>query len=213
MLVMQSSDALTSGLGRPKRGTASERIIIAATSLLVGDEGQLEVDRLAAAAGCSTGAIYHNFGSKAGVISAVTGRYNAKLAELVVPASMPSDRAAWLAAMRAALDATVAFMWGDPLTPVIATETVREAGVAAEAERWLNTHVRLLADQLAAAQAAGHLAAEADVEVLAAGVAGGLRQILRVLVTRPDRPDFAHVRSAAWAFVRPQLRAPARRDS
>ena len=177
----------------------------AATRLLIEGRGHLEIDQLAEAAGCSTGAIYHNYGSKAGVLASVVARYNETVGRLIAPIVTPESRHLWLMALRDAVQATVAFMWSDPLTPVIVQETIKDASAAAETERWLRLHVTALAAYFAAARIAGHLPPERDPEVLAAGVAGGLRQIMRVFVARADRPDIATAHRETWGFVARQV--------
>jgi AcrR family transcriptional regulator len=173
----------------------------AATRLLIDNRGHFEIDQLATAAGCSTGAIYHNFRSKAGVLAAVVGRYNEALGALIPPEEMPESRHLWLAALRKTVEAIVTSMWNDPLTPVIVQETIKEASASAETERWLRLHVEALARHLAQAQAAGHVLSDRDVEVLAAGLAGGMRQIMRVFVARSDPLAIATVSRETWEFV------------
>ena len=173
----------------------------AATRLLIEGQGHLEINQLAEAAGCSTGAIYHNYGSKAGVLATVVARYNETVGGLIAPIEVPDDRHLWLVALQDAVGATVAFMWDHPLTPVIVQETIKDASAAAETERWLRVHVAALAAHFVEARIAAHLPAERDPEVLAAGVAGGLRQIMRVFVARADRPDIATVHRETWGFV------------
>ena len=193
------------GEKRHRRGTASERVVAAATRLLIEGRGHLEIDQLAQAAGCSTGAIYHNYGSKAGVLATVVARYNETVGGLIAPIVVPDDRHLWLVALRDAVGTTVAFMWDHPLTPVIVQETIKDASAAAETERWLRLHVATLAAHFAEARTAGHLQRERDPEVLAAGIAGGLRQIMRVFVARADRPDIATAHRETWGFVARQV--------
>lgn len=197
--------ATASDTARPRRGTASERVMTAATKLLIEGRGHFEIDQLAEAAGCSTGAIYHNYGSKAGVLATVIARYNETVGGLIAPNVMPETRHLWLTALRHAVQATVAFMWSDPLTPVIVQETIKDASAAAETERWLRLHVAALAAHFAEAQTAGHLPPNLDPEVLAAGIAGGLRQIMRVFVARTDRPSIETAHRETWGFIARQV--------
>lgn len=186
---------------RLPRGAAPDRILDAAARLLSTGGGHIEVDQLAGEVGCSVGAIYHHFGSKAGVLAVVVGRYNETISRLIVPERTAETRPAWLDGLRAHLDAVVEAMWRDPLTAVIVAETIKDASAAAETERWLRLHVGRLATHLAEAQAQGHLPADCDAEVLAAGMAGGFRQIMRVYIGRERRPALATVKAGVWGFI------------
>ncbi|NWC92985.1 MULTISPECIES: TetR/AcrR family transcriptional regulator [unclassified Pseudomonas] len=193
------------GSKRPKRGTASERVIVAATRLLIENQGYLEINELAQAASCSTGAIYHNFGSKTGVLTAVIDRYNSSLGKIILPATVATNRDTWLASVKASTYATVAFMWGEPMTPVIVREAINDTGAAAETERWLGLHLEALTAFLSEAKNSGYLPPACDTEALAAGVAGGMRQIMRVFVSRAEPPEMDHVAREMWEFVARQI--------
>lgn len=188
---------------RFKRGTASQRVMTAAVLLLIAGRGELEIERLADAAGCSTGAIHHHYGSKAGVLA--VARYNEVIADLMAPKFVAESRHLWLLALQESVDAIIAYMWDNPLTSVIVQETIKDASVAAENERWLRVHVAALALHLGQAQAAGHLPADYDTEVLAAGLAGGMRQIMRMYIARTEAPALAIVRRETWNFVARQV--------
>lgn len=185
---------------------APQRILEAAKRMLVEQDGHMEIDQLAAAAGCSAGLIYHHFGSKAGLVAVIVGEFNEALSAMEPPGRGTSRRE-WLDRLHARCDAIVAAMYTNPLTRIIVAETIKDASAAAATERWLRVHITELTEDLGGARRLGYLGKEMDPELIAAGIAGGLRQIMRVVVSRAKLPKLPAVQRDAWRFVEACLHA------
>src|SRR5437763_1109348 len=91
---MLRSMTLVTTTGRGQRGR--RRILDAAREVLIADDGRLELSALTAAAGVSTGAVYHHFGSRAGVLTALAdemyGRVSSEVLDVEVEGGTWADR-------------------------------------------------------------------------------------------------------------------------
>lgn len=177
------------------------RLLAAAVDDLVARDGTLEVATVAARAGVSTGAIYHHFGSKAGLVSALVHDFHARLTREVIAPSL-AEHGGWAARERARIERTVAFHYGDRVSAVLAT-LAREPEVAAAEAPFMEELVTAAERNLRAAQRDGEIAADLDPGIAAAVIMGGIRYaVLRALSrTEGDRPDRAALAEELWRLV------------
>ena len=114
---------------RDRKSTATRaRLIAAAGEALREGDGEFEMGQLARRAGVSNGLPYHYFGSKAGAVAAVIedfyDRYYAVLNQDLDPEE------AWAVRERERLRATVAFLYAEPLAPIVLGKMGRTAEVS-----------------------------------------------------------------------------------
>jgi AcrR family transcriptional regulator len=181
------------------------RLIEAAVAELVERRGTLEVGQVAARAGVSTGALYHHFGSKAGLIGAVVREFYERMNTVVIEPTL-AEHGDWASREHARIERTVEFHYGDPLAVVLAT-LAREPEVAAAEAPYAAELVAAAERNLRAAQRDGEISDEFDPGIAAAVIMGGIRQALAEVLARKRRPKRSVVVGELWRLVRAAVRA------
>lgn len=166
--------------------------------------GTLEVSQVAAGAGVSTGALYHHFGSKAGLLGALVRDFYERLNDAVLTPDLV-ELGGWAVRERARIERTVAFYYEDRLAVILATLS-REPEIAAAEAPCLMAVVAAAEHNLRAAQRDGEISAEIDPGIAAAMIMGGIRQVLGQVLARADRPEPVHVTDELWRLVRAAVR-------
>jgi AcrR family transcriptional regulator len=188
----------------PRSEITRQRLLDAATAELIERDGTLEVGGVAVRAGVSTGALYHHFGSKAGLLTAVVRDYNERMhTHVIVPDLV--ELGDWAAREHARIERMVAFHYGDPLAPVLAT-LAREPEVAAAEAPLLAELVGAAERNLRAAQRDGEISSEIDPGITAAMIMGGVDAVLAQVLTRRKRPEPALVAEELWRLVSAAVR-------
>jgi len=178
---------------------ADEPLLAAAREELIAGEGQLDLDTVVRRAGVSTGALYHHFGSKAGLLAAVFRSFYDDLEAETANRHLPEG--SWGARERERTRRFVAFHFGEPLAPVLLArvgESPPIAGVLSEAQQRLQA---LAASNIADGQAHGELAPEIDPIAAGAFVVGGLQAGIIVELARTPRPSVTTATRRLWTLV------------
>lgn len=160
--------------------------VLAAAAELFAAEGfaAVSLDRVAAAAGVTRGAIYHHFADKRGLFDAVAGRTHTAVAERVAAAAADSsdDWQALVVGCRAFLAAAS--------DPAIGRVMLIDAPAVLGWERWLEqdraASRQLLAEGLDALAAADRLATD-RVEASAALLSGAMNDAALWIIEADDR--------------------------
>jgi AcrR family transcriptional regulator len=177
-----------------------QRLLDAAVDDLVARDGTLEVGSVADRAGVSTGALYHHFGSKGGLLGALVHDFYARLDEEVVAPSL-AEHGDWAQREQARIKRTVAFQYREPLATVLAT-LAREPEVAAADAPYMAELIAAAERNLRAAQRDGEISSDIDAGIAAATIIGGIRQALAQVLARKRRPDPDFVADELWRLVR-----------
>ena len=150
-------------------------------------------------AGTTTGAVYHHFGSRAGLLRAVLDELYDRLDADVLLPQMPGET--WGQRERERIRRLVDAAYREPLAPVVLGLALREPDVAlADAERTARLS-SLAAQNLRRAQAAGEVRPDVDPDVTGAVIMGGLRQALGRALADPQRPPAAQLAEDLWRIV------------
>jgi AcrR family transcriptional regulator len=177
-----------------------ERLLALAEQQLVASGGALDIDTLAVAAGISVGGLYHHFGSKEALLSAVVEAFHERLAAQVVYADL-GEPAQWPARERLRIRRAVRFYYDEPLATLLLARTAGDATVArVDAER-LDRAAAVSAANLAAAQRAGVLASDLDCDAAGAMLMGGVTLVLARALRSDPRPDADALTATLWALV------------
>ena len=185
---------------REARSEATRAALLeAAAAELVAGDGVIEVGNVAARAGVSTGALYHHFGSKAGLLGALVRDFYARMHERVIEPPL-REHGDWAGRERARIELSVALHYEDPLAIVLATLS-REPEVAAAEAPYTAELVRMAERNLRAAQRAGELPEDFDPGIAAAMIMGGLRQAMAELLSRERPPPRGRVVEELWRIV------------
>jgi AcrR family transcriptional regulator len=176
-----------------------EALLGAATAELIESDGLLEVGRVAARAGVSTGALYHQFGSKAGLLGALVEDFYERLGEAVLRPDL-AELGDWGSREHARIERTVSFHYEDPVAVVLAG-LAREPEVAAAEAPFVAATIGAAERNIRAAQRAGEIDASIDAGIAAAMIMGGIRAVLESVLVRERRPRAERLVEELWRLV------------
>ncbi|MFR9752493.1 TetR/AcrR family transcriptional regulator [Nocardia sp. 004] len=193
------------------RPPVARRALLDAARAELIDNGRIEdLSSVVKRAGVSTGAVYHHFGSKIGLLAAVYNEFFDG-AEAALRAADHSG-GSWLQREQYRTRAMVQYYFGNPLAPVLMYAGVEHSAIA-ELEA---THLSRIAEgavrNLRDGQRANALPVDLDVELAAAYLVGGLRRALAILLRRTPRPTVDTATDRLWHFITATIRTglPAR---
>lgn len=187
-------------MARETKGAATRtRLVAAAAQALIEGAGDFEMGQLARRAGVSDGLPYHYFGSKAGALSAVIDdfydRYYAVL-------NQPLDRdAPWPEREHGRLEASIAFLYAEPLAPIVLGKmgrTVQVAGVETTRQDQL---IGLARRNIEAGQRSGEIPETIDAGIAAAAIIGAIRQAASFAFAEAKQPDPRALTEQLWALI------------
>ncbi len=196
-------------LSKPGRVEQSRaRILDAAREALLDGGGDFELVDVSRRAGVSPGLPNHRFGSKAGLVEAVVERFHDGLREAIDLGDL-EDRD-WTTRERERLTRLIAYLYQEPLSPLIIDALARNpAAAAAESERWSRI-IEASARNLDNAQRRGQIGAGTDPALLAALICGGIRHAIgRAMAERPRRAQ-AELTADIWDFIAHALKLEAK---
>ncbi|MCD7437029.1 TetR/AcrR family transcriptional regulator [Streptomyces lincolnensis] len=182
----------------PRSAGSREKLLRAAAEELAAT-GELEVAAVTRRAGVSTGLPYRYFGTRSGLLIAVLDDFYERLGEAA--ALREYAAATWAEREQRRIDDWVAFLYAEPLAPVVLGGLVGDAEVAAANARRLHALIELGARNMARGQHAGELPADRDPELLAAATLGGTHALISTALTRTPRPPAEELVGHLWTFV------------
>ena len=151
-----------------------QQLLTAAREELVRGGGLLELGALTRRAQLSTGALYHHFGSKSGLLAAIYDGFYDGLRHAIADVNLPAD-AHWGVRERERTHLFVGYHFADPLAPILLSRSALDPELA-ELEA---VHLATMSDTAAAnirrGQELGQLPAAVDADSAAAFIIGGLR--------------------------------------
>lgn len=190
---------------RSKR--SRDRLIQAASDALVAGEGNFELQNVARRAGVSVGLPYHRFGSKAGLVAAVVGRFYDEIQAVLSLTDVTEQD--WARREQVRLSKLVGFLYANPLAGIIISTLSREPEVAAvESARWSDL-ITLTASNIRKGQQRGQLPQHYDAETLSALICGGVRHAAGQALAATPRPSQARLTGQIWTWIRSGLQLPA----
>jgi AcrR family transcriptional regulator len=162
-------------------------------------EGDFDVGELARRAGVSEGLPYHYFGSKAGALSAVIDDFYDRYYGVV---NQDLDlEAAWPERELQRLRAWIAFLYSEPLAPIVLGKmgrTVQVAGVEATRQDQL---IGLARRNIETGQRSGEIPGTIDAGIAAAAIIGAIRQAASHAFAEAKRPDPRVLSDQLWALI------------
>jgi len=182
----------------PRGAAARERLLVAACQELVAT-GELEVAAVARRAGVSVGLPYRYFGTRSGLLTAVVEQFYDKLGRACALREYAAPT--WAEREQRRIRDWVAFLYTEPLAPVVLGGLTGDGEVAAAHTRLLQELTGLGAHNIARAQHSGELPGDRDPQMLAAATLGGLHAVAAVAFARDPRPPAEVVIDQVWAFI------------
>ena len=182
-----------------KSAETRRRLIAAAAEALIEGDGEFEMGQLARRAGVSDGLPYHYFGSKAGALSAVIDdfydRYYAVLNRKLDP------RAPWAEREFERLQASIAFLYNEPLAPIVLGKMGRTVQVAVVETLRQDQLIGLARRNIESGQRSGEIPEAIDPGIAAAAIIGAIRQTVSQAFAEARPPDRSRVTDQLWALI------------
>ena len=187
-------------MARRKRGAETRtHLIEAAGGALIEGEGDFEMGELARRAGVSDGLPYHYFGSKAGALSAVIDDFYDRYYGVV---NQDLDGGApWPEREFRRLQAWIAFLFSEPLAPIVLGKmgrTVQVAGVETTRQDQL---IGLARRNIETGQQSGEIPKAIDAGIAAAAIIGAIRQAASHAFAEAKRPEPRVLTDQLWALI------------
>lgn len=150
-----------------------QQLLDAARDELVRGNGVMELAALTRRAGLSTGALYHHFGSKTGLLAAIYDDFYAGLRRAIADSQLPE--ADWGTRERERTRLFVTYHFADPLASILLRRTAADPQLSELEAVYLQHMSDDAAGNIRRGQRRGDLPAALDPDSAAAYVIGGLR--------------------------------------
>lgn len=151
-----------------------QQLLDAARDELVRGNGAMELGALTRRAGLSTGALYHHFGSKSGLLVAIYTAFYDGLGHAIADAQLPSG-ADWGTREHDRTRCFVAYHFADPLAPILLNRTAPDPQLTELEAVYVQKLSDSAADNIRRGQRLGQLPTGIDADSAGAYVIGGLR--------------------------------------
>lgn len=176
-----------------------QQLLDAAREELIVGRGVLELGALTRRAGLSTGALYHHFGSKAGLLAAVYDDFYLGLQEATADARLPD--ADWGGRERIRTRCFVAYHFENPLAGILLARIGSDPQLAELESAYIQTMSTGAADNIRHGQNLGQLPARIDPDSAGAYVIGGLRNGVTQQLRAAPRSDPGRVAELLWNLI------------
>ena len=186
----------------PRRVGARKRLLSAARTVLIENDGAAEIGAIAKQAGVSAGLAYHHFGSKDGLIAAVVEDFYARYARV---ANARYSGAGWAEREIQRTRAVVIFLLEHPFTPTLFGPLARPPAVVNAEQACLAELMEQGACKIAQGQADGDLPRGSDPKLAAAFVLGGMRQAVAAALAAEARPEPIALARQVWILMAASL--------
>ncbi|WP_440958390.1 TetR/AcrR family transcriptional regulator [Oceanicaulis sp. LC35] len=199
----RATDAPNDNTAPTLRGRKTrEKLIDAARGALIEGAGEAEITDIASRAGVSAGLAYHHFGSKDGLVSAVVEDFYARYVQI---ANTRFRGETWAQREVQRVQAVIRFLIDEPFTRTLFGPLGRSSAVVHAESHCMADLVARGARNIAQGQADGDLPRQADPNIAAAFVLGGLRQSVTLALLEDPAPDAEQLARAIWILIAQSL--------
>ena len=191
-----------------KREQTRTRLVAAASQALLDGGGDFEMSQVARRAEVSDGLPYHHFGSKAGALSAVIDDFYDRYYAVV---NQPLDGARpWEEREFERLRSWIAFLYRDPLAPIVLGKMGRTVQVARLESTRQDELIELAKRNIELGQKAGDISASIDAGIAAAAIIGAIRQAATQAFRAAKPPALRGFTAQLWGLIAGALGLPTR---
>lgn len=177
-----------------------QQLLDAARAELVAGSGTVDLNALKRRSGLSTGALYHHFGSKAGLLVAIYEEFHAGLVAAIADETI-ADSVGWAARERARTRNFVAYHFADPLSELLLGPISTEPEVAELEAAALARIIESAGRNIRTGQQSGELDPAIDPDLAGACVMGALRHGIAEQLRRHPRPSVDEATEGLWRFI------------
>ncbi|TMS55392.1 TetR/AcrR family transcriptional regulator [Mycobacterium sp. DBP42] len=176
-----------------------QQLIDAARAELVSGNGAFELSGLTRRTGLSTGALYHHFGSKSGLLAAIYDGFYDGLRHAIADGHLPQGD--WAARERDRTHRFVAYHLADPLAPILLNRTASDPQLTELEAAYVNNLIDNAATNIRDGQQMGELPADLDPDSAGAYVIGGLRHGIAQQLRVTPTPSSDQATQTLWRFT------------
>lgn len=184
----------------PRPPAGRQQLLAATRTELIGGNGTVDLASLTRRARLSTGAVYHHFGSKSGLLAAIYEDFYDGLKAATADAHLPAD-ATWAVREQVRTRRWVDYHFSDPLAAHMLQRSALDPLLSELEATYLNAMIRSAATNIRRGQRNRELPRDLDADSGAAFVIGGLRHgIAQQLRARP-RPSIDRATERLWRLT------------
>lgn len=176
-----------------------QQLLDAARDELVQENGVIELSALMRRAGLSTGALYHHFGSKSGLLAAIYDGFYDGLRHAIADAHLPTGD--WATRERDRTHRFVAYHLADPLAPILLNRTAGDPQLTELEAAYIHNLIDNAAANIRHGQQSGELPADLDPDSAGAYVIGGLRHGIAQQLRVTPTPNSDQATQTLWRFT------------
>ncbi|MFN6551182.1 TetR/AcrR family transcriptional regulator [Mycolicibacterium septicum] len=176
-----------------------QQLLDAAHDEFVQGNGVMELSGLTRRAGLSTGALYHHFGSKSGLLTAIYDGFYDGLRHAIADAHLPTGD--WATRERDRTHRFVAYHLADPLAPILLNRTASDPQLTELEAAYIHNLIDNAAANIRHGQQSGELPVDLDPDSAGAYVIGGLRHGIAQQLRVTPTPDAEQATQTLWRFT------------
>lgn len=176
-----------------------QQLLEAARDELVHGNGAFELSGLTRRAGLSTGALYHHFGSKSGLLTAIYDGFYDGLRHAIADAHLPAGD--WATRERDRTHRFVAYHLADPLAPILLNRTASDPQLTELEAAYVHNLIDNAAANIRHGQQLGELPTDLDPDSAAAYVIGGLRHGIAQQLRAVPTPSSDQATQTLWRYT------------
>ncbi|GAB0107398.1 TetR/AcrR family transcriptional regulator [Nocardia sp. JMUB6875] len=184
-----------------------QQLLDAARDELVHAGGTLELSALTRRTGLSTGALYHHFGSKVGLLAAIWDDFYDGLSRATADDRVPAD-GDWATRERARTHRFVAYHFDHPLAALLLNRVAPDPGLTEMEANYIRNLADAAATNIRRGQASGEIPADLDPNSAGAYVIGGLRHGIAQQLRDTPRPTVDIAAERLWRLTAAALALP-----
>lgn len=176
-----------------------QQLLDAARDELVHANGVIELSALTRRAGLSTGALYHHFGSKSGLLTAIYDGFYDGLRHAIADVHLPSGD--WATRERDRTHRFVAYHLADPLAPILLNRTASDPQLTELEAAYVHNLIDNAATNIRHGQQLGDLSSDLDPGSAGAYVIGGLRHGIAQQLRIAPTPNSDQATQTLWRYT------------
>jgi AcrR family transcriptional regulator len=177
-----------------------QQLLDAARHELIRGNGVMEVGAVTRRTGLSTGALYHHFSSKSGLLAAIYHDFYDGLSQAIADVHLPTDTD-WGTRERERARRFVAYHFADPLAPILLNRTALDPQLTEFEARYIQNLSDNAAENIRRGQQQSQLSAHIDPDSAGAFVIGGLRHGIAQQLRITPRPSPERATERLWRLT------------
>ncbi len=177
-----------------------QQLLDAARDELLRGNGVMDLGGLTRRAGLSTGALYHHFGSKGGLLAVIYDEFYEGLLRAIADTHLPMDTD-WRIHEQERTRRFVDYHIANPLTPILFNRAALDSELAELEATYLQRISHNAAKNIRHGQRLGQLPADLDPDSAGAFIIGGIRHGIAQQLRLTPLPDSGVITERLWRLT------------